>query len=549
MMITRRTFLALAAASPVFAGRHVATARRYTELIFPSGKSYSDPFHEVTLDLDVTAPDARTQRVPAFWAGEQIWRVRYTAGSPGTYSYRSVCSDTANADLHGVTGTIEVGPYEGSNPLHRHGPPRVSANRRYLEHVDGTPFFWLGDTWWMGLTKRLRWPEDFAWLTTDRVRKGFNVIQIVAGLYPDMDSFDPRGENEAGFPWEKDYARINPAYFDMADLRMVHLVEAGLTPCIVGCWGYYLPVLGMEKMKKHWRYLIARWGALPVVWCLAGEGSMPWYMSADKNKDRDELERGWTEMARYVRQTDPYGRLITIHPSRSSRDVVRDPSVVDIDMLQTGHSDYRSLPNTVRQMVTSHARTPAMPVVNGEVCYEGIMERCREDIQREMFWASILSGGCGFTYGANGIWQVNLPGQPYGPSPHGNAWGNRPWREAAQMPGGRQIGLCAQFLRRLPWQRFEPHPEWVEPHWSEKDYDLPFAAGIPGQLRLMFLPSMFGSAKLVALESGVSWKGTLFNPSTAETHDLGAIQGDAAGEFMLPKFPEVRDWVVLLQKA
>lgn len=28
----------------------------------------------------------------------------------------------------------------------RHGPPKVSENKRYLVHEDGTPFFYLGDT-------------------------------------------------------------------------------------------------------------------------------------------------------------------------------------------------------------------------------------------------------------------------------------------------------------------------------------------------------------------------------------------------------------------
>ena len=71
-------------------------------------------------------------------------------------------------------------PYRGENPLFQHGPLRVSRNRRYLEHIDGKPFFWLGDTWWMGLTKRLPWPDGFKILTADRVEKGFTVIQIVA---------------------------------------------------------------------------------------------------------------------------------------------------------------------------------------------------------------------------------------------------------------------------------------------------------------------------------------------------------------------------------
>src|SRR5205085_12453744 len=84
---------------------------------------------------------------------------------------------------------------------------------------------------------------------------------------------------EAGYPWQPEYTRINPAYFDMADLRIQYLAEHGLTPCIVGAWGYYLPLLGLDRMKQHWRNMVARWGAYPVVWCLAGEGTMPYYLS------------------------------------------------------------------------------------------------------------------------------------------------------------------------------------------------------------------------------------------------------------------------------
>ena len=150
----------------------------------------------------------------------------------------------------------------------------------------------------MGLVKRLRWPEDFQLLAADRQRKGFTVVQIVAGLYPDMPERDPRGANEAGFPYDEGYTTINPAYFDRADLRIRHLVESGLAPCIVGCWGYYLPILGVEKMKRHWRYLVARWGAYPAVWCLAGEGTMPYYLSKQPEKDAAMQKAGWTETSR-----------------------------------------------------------------------------------------------------------------------------------------------------------------------------------------------------------------------------------------------------------
>jgi hypothetical protein len=62
-------------------------------------------------------------------------------------------------------------PIAGNNPLLRRGPLRFSGNRRYLEHRNGTPFFWLGDTWWMDLAKRLTWPEGFQMLAANRIHE------------------------------------------------------------------------------------------------------------------------------------------------------------------------------------------------------------------------------------------------------------------------------------------------------------------------------------------------------------------------------------------
>ena len=76
-------------------------------------------------------------------------------------------------------------------------------------------------------------------LTADRVHKGFTMVQIVAGLYPDMEPFDQRGVNEAGYPWEHEFARINPAYFDMADVRIQHLADHGLARMHRGFLGLF----------------------------------------------------------------------------------------------------------------------------------------------------------------------------------------------------------------------------------------------------------------------------------------------------------------------
>jgi hypothetical protein len=527
---------------------YYATQRLVQEWSFTSGKTYTDPFNQVELDVIFTDPQSKEHRAPAFWAGEQTWKVRFSAASPGKYVFRTVSNDAANPDLHDRRGEVVVSEYKGDNPLLKHGPVRIAADHLHFEHEDGTPFFWLGDTWWMGLCHRMRWPEDFQALAADRVQKGFTVVQIIAGLYPDMPAFDPRGANEAGYPWDAEYERINPKYFDMADLRIQELINRGLTPCIVGCWGYFLGFMGVAKLKQHWRNIVARWGAYPVIWCLAGEGTMPYYLSQDKTGDSAAQKTAWTEIARYVRSVDPNHHSITIHPSQTARDSVEDPAVLDFDMLQTGHSDRKSYPSTIDKVTGELSRSPRMPVLVGEVCYEGILDENRQEVSRFVFWASILSGAAGHTYGADGIWQVNTPEAPYGPSPHGRSWGGPAWDIAAQLPGSQQLGLAKQFLSRFEWWRLEPHPEWVDPHWGKQDYQLPYAAGIPEKLRIVFVPPMWEPPTVKSLESGVGYRAFFFDPRTGTEHPIGEVTTESDGSWKSPITPTFEQWILVLEK-
>ena len=549
-MLTRRTFLASAATAAAASAQSVDCAvNTVAEWSFTSTHDYANAFADVELDVIVRDASGAESRTPAFWAGDRTWRVRYAPAKPGVHTWRTEASDPSNAGLHNQRGSLRAVAYTGANPLYQHGGVRVAPDRRHFEHADSTPFFWLADTWWMGLVKRLSWPDDFQLLAADRLRKGFTVVQIVAGLYPDMPEHDPRGANEAGFPYDDAYTRVNPGYFDMADLRIRYLADRGIMPCIVGCWGYYLPILGVEKMKRHWRYIVARWGAYPVTWCLAGEGSMPYYLSKNRDADVKAQRAGWTELGRYVRSTDPHRRMITIHPSSSSRNTVDDPSVVDFDMLQTGHGDRDSIPSTMKLITASYDTTPAMPVVNGEVCYEGIQEASRQEIQRFMFWSCMLSGAAGHTYGANGIWQVNTPEEPFGASPHGRSWGDTPWQTAYRLPGSEQLGLAKALLERYAWRRIAPHPEWIDPHWSTQNYMQPYCAGIPGELRIAYFPRT-GSVRqrMVNLEAGVRYKAFWWNAANGKRTDIGPVDTNGAGEWNPPAPPIFQDYVLVLER-
>ncbi|MEA3400312.1 MAG: DUF4038 domain-containing protein [Armatimonadota bacterium] len=504
------------------------------------------------IDVRVTTPDGGELVVPAFRDAAGLQRVRYSSAQLGRHRWRVEAPDDVMDGLHASEGELEVIEYEGDNALLARGPLQVADSARHLQHADGTPFLWLADTWWMALCSRLHWPGEFQRLAADRVEKGFNVVQLVAGLYPDMAAFDRRGDNEAGWPWHHDWAGINPGWWDLADLRIEWLVSRGLMPCIFGSWGYYLPWMGVDRLTRHWREMVARWGAHPVVWCLAGEGAMPWYLhkrTEQAEEDARIQREGWTEVARRLRAMDPYQRLITIHPTRRGREQVTDESVLDLEMLQTGHGDRGSLPGTVRAVREARADTPAMPVINGEVCYEGILEGSRQEVQRMMFWASFLTGTCGHTYGANGIWQVNREGAPYGASPHGFSWGDTPWTEAMHLPGSAQLGRFRRLLERWEWWRIEPHPEWVEPHAGEESFSLPYAAGIPGELRVIYLFNALPQPTIRHLEPGLRYRATLIDPTTGEERDHGVATADEESSWPVPQIEVRRDWLLVLESA
>jgi len=519
-----------------------------------NGAAKRADYSPVEVDVLFSGPGGKTWKVPAFWAGDACFRARFAAPVPGRYTWSSSCSDASDLGLQGKSGELEAVPYLGDNLLFRRGRPGVASDKRSLVLRDGTPFFWLADTWWMGLCKRFSWPMDVRTLAADRVAKGFTTIQIIAGPYPDMAAFDERGANEAGFSWETDWSRINPSWYDLADLRIEYLVRCGLVPCIVGMWGYYLPQMGLDKVKAHWRNLVARYAAWPVVFCLAGEAVMPYYLSENKEKDEKLQRHGWTEVTRYVRGLDPYGTLLTIHPTQKGREQLEDPTLIDMEMLQTGHADRASLKNTIETVVACRAAAPRMPVIVSEVCYEGISEASRQEVQRLMFWQSVLNGAAGHTYGANGIWQVNTRAKPYGPSPHGTAWGNTPWDEASLLPGSRQLGLGRKLLERYRWWKFEPHPEWVDPHWNKENYALPSAAGIPGEVRVIYCPGTDVEPAVKGLEKGTTYTASLFDPVSGADRDIGSIAPDANGDWRialaskpLNPFPLFQDWVVVLE--
>ena len=522
-------------------------ANQVAEVALISGTTYANPFLQVQLDTVVTQPDGVQLRAPGFWAGGADWRFRYASDKVGTHTWRTECTDAANVGLHGVTGSIQVAASTSANPLFRHGPIRVASDHRHFAHADGTPFFWLGDTWWKCLCQRLTW-EGFQELAADRKAKGFSVVQIVCGPYPDEGFFESRWENEGGKPYESiAFDRVNPKYFDYADRRLQHLVDAGIAPAMVGAWGRgdcnSMEAIGAAGLKRHWRYLVARYGAYPVFWILAGE--IP---------DDTKWGQGpWAEVAQYVRGMDPYQRLLTCHTGGGRRGAPGDVGVIDYDMVGGSHDAASAITaSTLATLTSARAKSPPMPVLCGETSYEGHMQQAFQDVQRHEFWMYLLNGAAGHTYGAAGVWHASVEGDPGCASA---AFGGlkvydwTTWKEGMNYPGSTQIGLGKKLLEKYPWARFEPHPEWAPGC---------YAAGIPGEVRFIYLPRRniynWTGPEVKNLDPEVNWHVYYFDPATGRTFDQGVIKATAkdksgAAVNFSTNLPSPQDWVLVLERA
>jgi len=118
-------------------------------------------------------------------------------------------------------------------------------------------------------------------------------------------------------------------------------------------------------------------------------------------------------------------------------------------------------------------------------------------------------------------------------------------------PGSKQLGLGKKLLEQYPWSRFESHPEWAD--------SICFAAGIPGEVRFIYLPRRniynWEGPAIKNLDPGVDWQAYYFDPATGRKFDQGTIKASIKLEEETTELvgfkknvPSPQDWVLVLEK-
>lgn len=535
------------------------------ELRFESAYSYQDPFNEARMDLIVRDDREGEWNVPCFWAGGAVWKARFSAPHTGLYHYETKCSNPQDAGLDGCTGEISVSEYDGDNPLYIHGPIEVMEDGRHFMHQDKTPFAWLGDTWWNVFSSRMNENGEVQFLAKDRADKGFTLVSLVSGFWCDLAPYDKRLANEAGFPWTEDYGTINPEYYNIADQKAAAIADAGLVMAIAATWGFYIRLMGVEKMKKHVRYMIARYAAYPVVWLTAGETPQPFYddqRSPQEDVIVAEAKRDWTEVLKYMKKTDPYHRPATVHTryDHISTDEVEDTELLDFIVYQAGvhDGDQKMVAEQVARLAKRGLEaSPKRPVINAETCYEGMLYQCGPQLQRWLFWHAALDGCAGWTYGANGMFTASHEKDPFGTAYYGTNWGEQTWQEAVHFEGAKQVGAARKYLDKYEWWKLVPDPEITEDPEGKTEYEKTIAARIGDDLIMAYMQRNITlndvtnypyCMRFKNLTPGIYYQIKAYNPIRDYEISLWEAKVQEDGRLVTPALPVLQDWVVILKK-
>lgn len=328
-----------------------------------------------------------------------------------------------------------------------HGNLRVDRSGRYLEHEDGTPFLYMGDTAWEMLS-RLTYEEACRYMD-DRKEKGINVIQTV--LLSELVGLNDTTAVGVTQLLNCDEISPNPCYLVHVDSVLSYAEHIGLYLAILPTWGDKVDkqwgrgpeIFNEANAAKYGKLLGKRWVLRPnIIWIIGGD------------RGGDGKNRAiWNAMAKGIKSVDNV-HLMTYHPhgEHSSSMWFHTEGWLDFNMMQTGHCQHR-YDIYRRLMLHDMALKPIKPVIDGEPRYEDIpccfkKENGRftaTDVRRTLY-QSMLTGACGYTYGNNNLWQMYAPGRK------AECGASTYWYDAMDMEAECQLIYFVRLWNEIPFR-------------------------------------------------------------------------------------------------
>lgn len=383
------------------------------------GPSSGNPFVEVTFGARFTMGH-RSVDATGFYDGDGVYRARFSPDTVGRWSYETTSSAPELAEQ---TGNFECVAAQSGN----HGPVGT-AHRFHFEYADGAPYFPFGTTCYSyGFIGA---PLDAETLA-DLKEAGFNKVRMcllpkragkrlpVAMPFERIGSAQRAGVEEHSDSASEehfDLARLNPAYFQHVEQRIEALLAADIQADVIlfhpyDAWGF--KAMGHEADDRYLRYAVARLSAYRNVW---------WSIANEYDLVKSKTMADWDRFFRIVQESDPHGRLRSIHHSRVAYD----------------HSKpwctHASLQLYDFEKSAERLTAWNKPIIYDEIQYEGNIARRWGNLSPEemthRFWRAIVNG----VYATHGETYMTENGEPV-------------WSDAGKLRGTSPARIT--FLRKL----------------------------------------------------------------------------------------------------
>jgi hypothetical protein len=415
-------------------------------------------------------------------------------------------------------------------------PIKVSANGRYFTDQKSIPFFIQADTPW-SLFVALDMKETEQYLK-NRHEKGFNTITVnliehwfkgETLSYPAASmnregNFPFSGNLQSGIP---DFTYPNENYFRYVDKVLKLALKYGflvmMTPSYMGYKGmkegWYDEVLANDapRCREYGRYLGKRY---------AGYTNIVWIMDGDRNPD--SLSRPLElEILQGIKDFDKI-HLFTAHcaPANSSRDQWEGESWLNFNCVYT--YDFPPYNLTVpEQCLRNYAKSPAMPAILFETCYENEHNATAGKIRAQMYWGWLCS--------IAGVQFGNLPVWRFGEG----------WQSALDWQGSCDASIMKKLVDSRNWYKLVPdleHKVLFEGYGSAENYVSAAMAG-NGETFIAYIPK--GDAVFVDMQqmSGNRLAAWWFNPRNGLAQKAGEYSEKNKTHFTPP---DSNDWVLII---
>lgn len=500
----------------------------------------ANPYTDLTGEVTITPPEGRARSALLFWDGRDQWKLRVSPDLPGTWKWSVKSRD---AGLDGKSGSFQCVAAQ------RKGSIRPMAGHPlHFERQDGTPFWFLGDTAWALFTdspaEKLDRAAALAYLDA-RAGQGFNVVHS-------MLLSEAGWGNQGGQPFDDLAAeKLNPGYWQEADLRLAHANSRGIVCGLALAWGdkgrgepyAWRKFRDAEARRRYARYIAARYSAFDTYFLLSGE----WHAEIrSRQSDEETVRQEFIDLGNVLHQADPHRRMIGIHPM-TSQGSVREFARAEWMAFGDYQQNYVDLHGRILQ---SRARNK--PVVNAEYGYllrdqsgDGVPDKDNSTslaAMRHATWDIAMAGG----YLVTGFGTTYFGGNR-DPGPFDLAAAkNKPWEE--------QIGRVKSIFGELPWPQLAPHDELLAcptPRGAEgKEFGrtIPpptayWCLADPGKSYLVYFRGLKTPLTLT-LPKDTPLPATQINPRTGERLALGR----AIDRFEI-RPPDDQDWVIVLAQS